>query len=66
MVDDIKDLGFFGGTISGLSFGVFDAKIYSGKAKILEAAEERISTIEKAFADGLVTVEEKRRNSQES
>ncbi len=65
MVDDIKDLGFLGGTISGLSFGVFDAKIYPGKGKILEAAEEKVSEIEDNFAQGLITAEEKRRLSQE-
>ena len=65
MVDDIKNLGFFGGTISGLSFGVFDAKVYPGKGKVLEAAEARITEIEDNFNAGLITSEEKRRLSQE-
>lgn len=65
MVDDIKDLGFFGGTMSGLSFGVFDAKLYAGKDKILKEADKKVSEIEDNFAQGLITAEEKRRLTQE-
>src|SRR3990167_5075528 len=65
MVDDIKDLGFFGGTISGISFGIFDAKIYPGKAKVLAEADKRVSEIEDNFVQGLITAEEKRRLTQE-
>jgi len=65
MVDDIKDLGFFGGTISGISFGIFDAKVYPGKTKVLEEADGKVSEIEDNFNQGLITVEEKRRLSQE-
>jgi DNA-directed RNA polymerase subunit beta' len=65
MVDDIKDLGFFGGTISGLSFGVFDAKVYPGKGEILAEAEKKVSIIEENFNTGLITPEEKRRLTQE-
>lgn len=65
MVDDIKDLGFFGGTISGISFGIFDAKVYPGKAKVLEEADGRVSEIEENFNQGLITAEEKRRLTQE-
>ena len=65
MVDDIKDLGFYGGTISGLSFGVFDAKLFPGKDKILKEADERVSKIDENFAQGLITAEERRRLSQE-
>ncbi|KKU09737.1 MAG: DNA-directed RNA polymerase subunit beta', partial [Candidatus Woesebacteria bacterium GW2011_GWB1_45_5] len=65
LVDDIKDLGFFGGTISGISFGIFDAKVYPGKAKVLEEANMRVGEIEDNFAQGLITAEEKRRLVQE-
>jgi len=65
MVDDIKDLGFFGGTISGLSFGIFDAKIFPGKGKILEEAETRVAEIDYNFEQGLITAEEKRRLTKE-
>lgn len=65
LVDDIKDLGFFGGTMSGISFGIFDAKLYPGKAKVLEEADGRVSEIEENFNQGLITAEEKRRLTQE-
>jgi DNA-directed RNA polymerase subunit beta' len=65
LVDDVKDLGFFGGTMSGISFGIFDAKLYPGKAKVLEEADNRVSEIEENFNQGLITAEEKRRLTQE-
>jgi DNA-directed RNA polymerase subunit beta' len=65
LVDDIKDLGFFGGTMSGISFGIFDAKVYPGKAKVLEEADKKVSEIEENFNQGLITTEEKKRLTQE-
>ncbi|MFA5874557.1 MAG: hypothetical protein WC832_11390, partial [Anaerolineales bacterium] len=65
MIDAIKDLGFWAGTISGLSFGISDAKILPGKAAMLEEAEKEVSKIEENFAQGLITIEEKRRLAQE-
>lgn len=65
LVDDIKDLGFRGGTISGISFGIFDAKIYPDKSKVLEEADKRVSEIEENFEQGLITTEEKKRLTQE-
>jgi len=65
LVDDIKDLGLYGGTISGISFGIFDAKLYPGKSKVLEEADEKVSEIESNFNQGLITTEEKKRLTQE-
>ena len=65
LVDDVKDLGFFGGTISGISFGIFDAKVYPKKAEVLEEADKKVSEIEENFNQGLITTEEKRRLTQE-
>lgn len=65
MVDAVKDLGFFGGTISGLSFGAFDSKVLPAKAKILKEADNKVAEIENNFAQGLITAEEKKRLSQE-
>lgn len=65
MIDAIKDLGFYGGTISGLSFGLFDSKIHPDKAKIIGEADGKVSTIEENFAQGLITIEEKKRLTQE-
>jgi DNA-directed RNA polymerase subunit beta' len=65
MVDAIKDLGFFGGTISGLSFGIFDSKVLPEKEKLLAEADKKVSEIENNFEQGLITKDEKRRLSQE-
>jgi DNA-directed RNA polymerase subunit beta' len=65
MIDAIKSLGFFGGTMSGLSFGISDAKVLPEKEKLLDEADKRVAEIEKNFAQGLITAEEKRRLSQE-
>ncbi|MFZ5933129.1 MAG: DNA-directed RNA polymerase subunit beta', partial [Patescibacteria group bacterium] len=65
MVDAIKTLGFLGGTISGLSFGITDATVYPGKDKLLKEAESRVTEIENNFAQGLITLEEKKRLSSE-
>jgi DNA-directed RNA polymerase subunit beta' len=65
MVDAIKNLGFFGGTISGLSFAISDAKIHPQKAEMLQAAEGRIAEIDSNFTQGLITSEERKRLAQE-
>ncbi|OGM34326.1 DNA-directed RNA polymerase subunit beta' [Candidatus Woesebacteria bacterium RIFCSPHIGHO2_02_FULL_38_9] len=65
MVDAIKSLGFMGGSISGLSFGIADSAILSEKAEIIEGADKKVSEHEKNFNLGLITSEEKRRLIQE-
>jgi DNA-directed RNA polymerase subunit beta' len=65
MIDAVKDLGFAAGTISGLSFGIFDARVYPDKEKILKEADKRVAEHEKNFAQGLITSEEKKRLTKE-
>jgi len=65
MIDEIKRLGFIGGTISGLSFAISDAKTYPNKEKILKEAENQVAGIETNFAQGLITDAERKRLSQE-
>jgi len=65
MVDAIKDLGFYGGTISGLSYGIFDSKILPDKEEYLRRADKQVSEHEKNFTQGLITSEEKKRLSQQ-
>jgi DNA-directed RNA polymerase subunit beta' len=65
MVDAAKDLGFFGGTVSGLSFGISDAQVSPDKDKLLKEADEKVSGHERNFAQGLITADEKKRLSQE-
>lgn len=61
MIDAIKDLGFIGGSLSGLSFGVRDAVISPEKNKIMGEANKKVSDIESNYAQGLITLEEKKR-----
>jgi DNA-directed RNA polymerase subunit beta' len=65
MVDAIKDLGFMGGTLSGLSYGVFDSQVLPEKAALLKEADKKVAEIEQNYATGLITTEEKRRLAQE-
>ncbi len=65
MIDAIKDLGFYAGTVSGVSFGIFDAKIHPDKKKILKEVESKVSEIEKSYSLGLITLEEKKRKAEE-
>ncbi|MFV1917287.1 MAG: DNA-directed RNA polymerase subunit beta' [Patescibacteria group bacterium] len=65
MVDAVKDLGFYAGTISGLSFGIFDAKVLPEKERLLGEADKKVEEIENNLAQGLITPEEKKRLSQE-
>jgi len=64
MIDAIKDLGFIGGTLSGLSFAVSDAQVSPEKGKMIEAANKRVAEIDQNYAMGLITSEEKKRLSK--
>jgi len=65
MIDAVKNLGFTYGTISGISFGVFDAVLLPEKGKLIKEAETRVSDIDDNFNQGLITLEEKKRMKQE-
>jgi len=65
LIDNLKDLGFKGATLSGLSVAVPDCKIIPEKDKIIKDADKKASLIEDNFKQGLITIEEKRRLSNE-
>ncbi len=65
LVDDIKALGFWGATISGLSLAISDNKILPNKPQMIAAGDKEIEEIEKNFEKGLITVEERRELAQE-
>ncbi|MBI4097388.1 MAG: DNA-directed RNA polymerase subunit beta' [Candidatus Levybacteria bacterium] len=65
LIDRIKNLGFFGATISGISVSVFDNKIVPEKHKMIDEAEEKIAVIDAEYQRGLITLEEKKRLSNE-
>src|SRR3990167_4099478 len=64
LIDRIKELGFWGATISGgVSVSVFDCLIIKEKNELIADAEKKVREIEKNFFNGLITEEEKRRMS---
>lgn len=65
MIDDVKSLGFSAGTVSGISFGIFDAGLLPEKGQIIKAAEKRVSEIESSYDQGRITLEEKKRMSRD-
>ncbi|MDO8488071.1 MAG: DNA-directed RNA polymerase subunit beta', partial [bacterium] len=65
LVDAIKNIGFWSGTISGLSVSITDSVLVKEKDEIIAQANQRVAEIGQNYAMGLITVEEKRRLSQE-
>ncbi len=65
LIDDIKSLGFWAGTLSGLSVSITDCVISPDKDSIIREANARVAEIESNFGLGLITAEEKKRLSQE-
>ncbi len=64
LIDSLKEIGFWGATISGgLSLSIFDCQMSPEKAKIIEETENKIEDVEKNYEQGLLTLEEKRRYS---
>jgi len=63
LVDDIKRVGFEYLTGSGLSVAVSDNITIPEKAEMIKAAEERVNQILEAYNQGLITADERRRNS---
>ncbi len=65
LIDDIKEFGFWGATISGLSVGIFDNNIISEKRDLIANGDKEILEIEENLAKGLITDEERRALAQE-
>ena len=62
LIDKIKDIGFWGATISGgLSVSIFDCNIIDDKDKIVSETEGKVNKIQENFNQGLLTLEEKKR-----
>ena len=59
VVDDIKRLGFYYATKSGLTIAVNDLKVPHAKAGLLEEADKRVAEIEDQFDMGLITEQER-------
>ena len=65
LIDSIKSLGFYGATISGLSVSVFDNNMIPEKGGMIQAAEVKVAAIDDEYQRGLITLEEKKRLSNE-
>jgi len=66
LIDNMKDFGFWGATLAGgVSLSVFDNKIIPHKKDIIDAADKRVTEVEQNYQQGLITLEEKKRLSNE-
>jgi len=65
LIDNIKTLGFYGATISGISVSVFDNEMVLEKEEEIKRAEAKISEIEAEYQQGLITNEERKRLENE-
>ncbi|NOY14787.1 MAG: DNA-directed RNA polymerase subunit beta' [bacterium] len=61
LIDNLKELGFYGATISGISVSISDSVTHPDKQKIIEAANQQVIEIEQSYNEGLITYEEKQR-----
>lgn len=64
-IDKVKNLGFWGGSIAGISMSIFDAVVHPDKDKMIKEAEKRLAEIESNYAQGLITAQEKKRFTEE-
>lgn len=60
-LDDMKKLGFFYATKSGMSWGLADLRVPKEKHEIVEKAEAKVTQIRQQYEDGLLTDEERYR-----
>jgi len=65
LIDNVKNLGFMGETMSGLSVAVADNKIIPQKSEIIAKANKKAEEIEENYELGLITREERKRLSIE-
>jgi len=66
LIDAIKNIGFWGSTIcGGLSVSVFDNESIKEKSEIIADTESKIKEVDNNYQMGLITIEEKKRLSNE-
>ena len=65
LIDNLKEIGFYAATISGISVSTFDLKRLSNKEELIAGAEEKIKEIEEEYQNGLITQSEQRRLSND-
>ncbi len=65
LIDNIKEIGFYGATVSGISVSTFDLKMIPNKSKFIVEAEKKIKDIEEEYQTGLITLAEQKRLSND-
>ena len=66
LIDAIKNIGFMGATMcGGLSVSVFDCEIVDEKQTIVKETEVKVKEVDTNYQQGLITLEEKKRLSNE-
>ncbi|HUD19517.1 MAG TPA: DNA-directed RNA polymerase subunit beta' [Patescibacteria group bacterium] len=66
IIDAIKNIGFMGATIcGGLSLSVFDCEMVPEKHTMVKDAEVKVKEVDQNYQQGLITLEEKKRLSNE-
>lgn len=65
LIDKVKNLGFYGATVSGISVSVFDNDIHNEKDMLIGEAEKKITAINDEYQKGLITLDEKKRLSND-
>ena len=65
LIDNIKSLGFYGSTVSGISVSVFDNVMVPEKDKMIEESEKRVAGVDADYQEGLITIDERKRLSNE-
>jgi DNA-directed RNA polymerase subunit beta' len=63
MLDNLKRLGFEYATKSGTTIAAKDVEVPASKPKIIEEANEKVAVIESQFNRGLITEEERYKNT---
>lgn len=60
-IDKLKNLGFWAGTVSGLSMSIWDCVMSPDRDDIIAASEKKVAEIESTYHQGLITIEEEKR-----
>ncbi|HVZ67277.1 MAG TPA: DNA-directed RNA polymerase subunit beta' [Patescibacteria group bacterium] len=63
LIDNLKEIGFYAATVSGISVSTFDLKKLPNKDTLIDEAEVKIKEIEEEYQNGLITHAEQRRLS---
>jgi DNA-directed RNA polymerase subunit beta' len=61
IADDLKDVGFYYATLSGISMGMGDFEDIIGMDAVVDAGEERAAAIAEQYEEGFITEDERYR-----